>query len=246
MLVGILSGCSEWLSLNPENETTEGQLFTIGDGCRSVVNGLYKGMATRDLYGVELQFGIIDCMSRQYTFKNASERTHKKYIAAHNFDYDNRVLLPTIEAIWKRAYNIIANANNLIQNISKMSSNVFAYGDVERQMILGEAYACRGFMHFELLRLFAPALVNDDGKKYIPYVDVYPDIQANGIPIKEYIAKVINDLEKAKDMTAVYDTTSFGMGCCASGRTRFRNKFEYGWQNDAYYVDDFFKGRGIG
>ncbi len=31
-------------------------------------------------------------------------------------------------------------------------------------MILGEAYACRALVHFDLLRLFAPALIHDDGE----------------------------------------------------------------------------------
>lgn len=67
---------------------------------------------------------------------------------------------------------------------------------MERKMIMGEAYACRALIHFELLRLFAPALVNDDGRTYIPYVESYPVLSASKLGVKPYLEKVIADLEK--------------------------------------------------
>ena len=43
-------------------------------------------------------------------------------------------------------------------------------------MIWGEALALRALFHFDIMRLFAPSMETDDGKKYIPYVDSYPVI----------------------------------------------------------------------
>ncbi len=51
-----LSSCKDWLNLQPEGEATSDKLFTTGDGYRSVLAGVYEAMASRNLYGVELQF----------------------------------------------------------------------------------------------------------------------------------------------------------------------------------------------
>lgn len=64
--------------------------------------GVYEAMASRNLYGVELQFGLVDCMSRQYTWawKYGEEGTNM-YKIARNYDYYNSALRPTIDNIWK-------------------------------------------------------------------------------------------------------------------------------------------------
>ncbi len=60
---------------------------------------------------------------------------------------------------------------------------------MERKMITGEAYACRALIHFELLRLFAPAPVNDDGRAYIPYIESYPVLSATKLGVKPVLEK---------------------------------------------------------
>lgn len=240
-----LISCSDWLNLKPENEATSDQLFEIGDGYRSVLNGLYKKMGEAPLYGVELQFGIIDCISRQYRLSSGSigGSIAQKYIAAQEFDYTHNDLQPEIEKIWLTGYNIIANANNLIQNIKNENPDKFELGEIERSMIMGEAYACRAFMHFDLLRLFAPAPINDDGGTYIPYVDRYPNVQANGITVKETIKKIIADLDIASSLTHQYDTTSMAQSFSATGKARFYRESIPAWPNYTE-INDFYKSRG--
>lgn len=65
-------------------------------------------------------------------------------------------------------YHVIADCNDLIDHVSKESASAFEFGEIEKAKIYGEALAMRAFVHFDLLRLFAPA--KDDGKRYIPYV----------------------------------------------------------------------------
>ncbi len=65
---------------------------------------------------------------------------------------------------------------------------------------------------------------------------------------------MIADLEKARGLVAVYDTTINGQGINLSGTGRFNNDFTYNYQTisgqqiedfDAALIDDFFKGRGV-
>lgn len=242
-----LGSCKDWLDLQPEGQATSDELFSTGDGYRSVLAGIYQAMTSKNLYGVELQFGIVDCMSRQYTWNwNYNEQGTNMYKMAREFDYYNSTLKPTIDNIWKDGFNVVANANNLIQNLENASPDLFAGGETEREMILGEAYACRALMHFDLLRLFAPALVHDEGEQRVPYVEEYPDIQPNGIGVKPFLEKVIRDLKTARSLTIQFDTTALGMSLSASGNARFYSSLESnmeGYQNENT-VDGFYMGRG--
>lgn len=248
ILISVLSlmSCDNWLDLKPEGQATQNDIFSSAEGYRSVLNGLYKSMGKKELYGFELQFGMLDCMSQQYIKDRMSTSNMSAYIAAANFDYNSTDLNPTIEKLWESAYNIIANANNLIQHIKNASPDLFALGEPELNMILGEAYACRALMHFDLLRLFAPAPINDDGKAYVPYVESYPDIQAARIPVNQFLEKVIKDLQSARSLEQAFDTTALGQSVSASGKSRFYNELEYGMEGAASpkTIDDFYKGRG--
>ena len=243
-----LGACS-WLDIEPEGEATSDKLFSTGDGIRSVISGVYKAMTSKNLYGVELQFGLIDCVSQQYTWdwNHSSTDTKNKYREAKAFNYQYADLRKSIDAIWADGYNVIANANNLIQNLQNTSPDVFAGGEMERNMILGEAYACRGLMHFDLCRMFAPAPVMNETGLYLPYVDSYPNIQPVGIEVKQFLEKVVADLEEGRRLTADFDLSPLGQSMSSSYRSRYEGQLDYGMEGyqQENTIDDFYKGRGF-
>ena len=100
-----------------------------------------------------------------------------------------------------KGYNVIANANNLIQSIEKENPGKFEGGEMEQRMILGEAYGCRALMHFDLCRLFAPAPVEQETGDYLPYVTDYPNIQPQAISVDKFLENVVSDIKKARELT---------------------------------------------
>lgn len=243
-----LGACS-WLDIEPEGEATSDKLFSTGDGIRSVISGVYKAMTSRNLYGVELQFGLIDCVSQQYTWdwNYSSSDAKNKYQEAKAFNYQYADLRKSIDAIWADGYNVIANANNLIQNLQNTSPDIFAGGEMERNMILGEAYACRGLMHFDLCRAFAPAPVMNETGLYLPYVDSYPNIQPAGIEVKQFLEKVVADLEEGRRLTADFDLSPLGQSMSSSFHSRYEGQLDNGMEGyqQENTIDDFYKGRGF-
>ena len=236
--------CESWLDIQQEGEVTSEQLFTSGAGYRTALNGLYKAMGKPALYGRELSFGFVDCISQQYdlTDKGAfNEGSEQAYTAATRFEYKDNSLVDLIDGIWLSGFNVIANANDILQNIRNSSADLFEEGEMERRMIMGEAYACRALIHFDLLRLFAPAPVNDDGATYVPYVEDYPNIYASGIAVKPYLDKVIADLLKAREYVVDYDTTTSGKRASSTGVNRMKNAFQI---SGDFAYSDFFAGRG--
>ena len=68
MVAGIaLTSCSDWLDVNPSDEIKEEYLFQTGDGYQTALNGIYRKMATFNLYGSNLTWGIIDAWGQAYS-----------------------------------------------------------------------------------------------------------------------------------------------------------------------------------
>lgn len=243
-----LSSCNDWLDVPVDGQSTSKELFVDGDGYRSALHGLYNSMSRPILYGKELQYGLIDFFSNQYVTAGVPERyfTSAKYTAAANRNFYASVLLPELDNIFLTAYHTIAEANNLIAHIVADADSKFMKGGMERNMIHGEALAVRAFIHFDMLRLYAPAPILDDGRSYIPYVTTFPEIHGKHIPVKEFIDKVISDLEYARTLVKPYDETPLGISTSVDGNARYYNQLQYGLEgaNDISKVDAFFMGRG--
>lgn len=243
------ASCSDWLDIEPDGQATKTKLTETGDGYRTMLSGIYKDMTNANLYGRELQFGLTDCLSQQYTwnwFNGANTTSPTVYQEAKNFNYRQVALRKLIDDVWKQGYNVIANANSLIDDVQRESPDKFDDKEMEQKLILGEAYACRALMHFDLLRLFAPAPIEQEKGLYLPYVETYPNIQPNAIDTKAFLDKVVADLLKAQELTAAFDTTALGQSMNAGAECRFEDSFKYGMEGAANpnLIDDFYKGRG--
>ena len=207
------TSCSDWLELYPADEIKEEYLFSSGDGFRTALNGIYRKMSTFNLYGSNLTWGIIDAWGQSYyldqTSDNGGGKAMKK-IAAFNFK--NAELVPTTDAMWNAAWNVVANCNNLAQQAVVADSMLFNGRERERQMILSEAIGIRAMMQFDLLRIYAPAPITmgfkDDKRTFIPYVDTYPSYVNDHQTVMYCLEKIVNDLKKAQLILQEVDKVS--------------------------------------
>lgn len=242
MLLIMCGGCADWLNQEPENIVTEEKLFNTPYGFRTALNGLYYQMSSEDLYGRELSFATIDVLSQQYDIDKLN-MDNDTYLNLDAYKYTSESVISIIENIWSDSYAIISNANNILKNIKNKEVNFFSEGLLEKNMISGEALACRAFMHFDLLRIFAPSPINDDGKKYIPYVSQFPNITPSALTITECLNNIITDLDSARNLTISFDTTQIGIEGMSSKELRFLG--EYTSNSDLANLNIFFKNRGF-
>ena len=87
-----MTACSDWLDIEPEGQATNDKLTETGDGYRTMLSGVYKAMTSKNLYGVELQFGIVDCISQQYTWdwmSSSGTSVNTIYREARDFNYSS-------------------------------------------------------------------------------------------------------------------------------------------------------------
>lgn len=200
------SSCSDWFDVSPENLVAKDDLFATNNGFRIALNGLYLGMSQKALYGQELTWSFTSFLGQNYDLTPYSWNTQSSYIPATKYDYENTYLRSTSDAIWEKGFNVIANCNSFIQEVESHDSTFFMEGQKEKQLMLAEARGLRALMHFDILRLFAPAPVVNDNNAFVPYVKAYPTIQPTRLTTAEVLKNIIEDLEYAKTNLAVNDT----------------------------------------
>ena len=68
-----MSSCNDWLDVRPSDEIKEEYLFETGNGYRTALNGIYRKLATFDLYGSNLSWGLIDGWGLVYNLDKAPD-----------------------------------------------------------------------------------------------------------------------------------------------------------------------------
>ena len=239
-VLALMSTSCSWLDITPADTVVEEELFSEAEGFHNAINGLYNSMSDSELYGRELSYGFVEVLSQNYVKESFYLKGIKEYSAYYplfTFDYTKEKVQQIIEGIWKKAYTTIANANNIIKNIDNMTPGDFEYGQEEINLIKGEALAVRALLHFDMLRLFAPAPAVADDKPYIPYLETFPYYggQANE-SVENILTKVARDLTEAKELINTFDTldetrraklSSFSRFQLATGGTNAGAFYEY-------------------
>ena len=188
LAVGAVS-CKDWLDVYPRSEITSNKVFENEDGFYSALAGLYIKMADDKLYGFDLTCGYLDLMGGAvymgagnmvtYQANNYyADPTYGPMVAALQFPAFNYTrggirtekTDATLETIWTKMYNTITNANLLLQEL-KTTDVAFETG--VKELLTGEALAVRAYLHLDLVRLFQPPYLSEQGRtaKRIPYME---------------------------------------------------------------------------
>ncbi|HEY8388169.1 MAG TPA: RagB/SusD family nutrient uptake outer membrane protein [Parasegetibacter sp.] len=196
-----LSGCSKWLDVSPKSTLKEEELLSTQDGFIDVLNGVYIRITEDRLYGQELGYGFIDVLAQYYD--NIPSTPSHQYNQASKYNYENASVKNIIDNIWTGMYRAITNCNVIVERIDD-KQDVFTGNNYKR--VKGEALALRAFMHFDLLRLFAPAYsTTTRDQKGIPYVN---KISKTAIPFStiDQVCQMIEaDLLAARNLLHDFD-----------------------------------------
>ena len=232
MLMAGMSSCQDWFDVSPKADVKAEDMFEAESGFRDILTGVYGLMIHENLYGRQLTFGYTDVLAQYYNQITTQEH---EYIKTVDFKYNEPVDKAVIEKIWSTQYKAIANLNTLLAYIDK-KQEVFS-SDAIYRIYKGEALALRAFLHFDLLRLFAPSpKVNATGT-YLPYFTTYPSKYEPKQKTSDFLQLVIGDLLKAKDLVAYFDSTH------VTGTGLYSATWRYTPQN--INLGRFFHSRGI-
>ena len=216
-----LGACKKFLDVKPKTQVESNVAFEDEKGYQQALTGIYVKMTSKSLYGKELTFGMMDVLGRQY---NAITGAYTNF-DAYNYELDTAKT--RIAAVWKNMYNGIANANNLMENLERADRPQFS--GVNYNVIKGETLGLRAFMHFDLLRLFAPAPASPGGMEAlaIPYVTKFSSVNASRGSVSSVIEKILADLDAAAALLKTSDPIVAGNPAATNYlRDRFY-KFNY-------------------
>lgn len=202
-LLGMFSGCSDWLDYQPKDKETEDQTFSSKKGFYTAVNGVYNRLVEDALYGKNLTYGLIDIMGRRYATSSSLkysisgvEDFNATLISNHT--YSDIDLSDAIEMIWEDMYAAILNINVILDNAEQKKGSVLIEKDYN--LIKGDMLSLRAFLHFDLLRIFGPVYSRNPEQLSIPYNDtreaqVYDLLSAKSI-IYDHILPDLNAAEE--------------------------------------------------
>ena len=197
-VVSSLSSCENWFDVRPKTQVAITDMFANEDGFIDVLNGAYIQMTHPMMYGREMTFGMVDCIGQVYTSAGT-----ERYSDLLGHKYDTKFSKPIVDSVWQMTYKAIGNLNILIEALETADKRMFE--EANYHCIYGEALALRGFLHFDMLRLYAPAFSVAPNAVAIPYVTKFSYEVTPSSTVSEVANLILDDLEDAAEMLADWD-----------------------------------------
>jgi len=189
----LLTSCDDYLDVAPSDKQTADQLFANKAGFYTAANGIYDALAGDELYGKQMTWEAVDILSKSYSPTNSAQ--YIKSLTANS--YTDTYTSPIFSSIWGKAYELILNANLLIDQVDKQQGMLTSQ---EAACLKGEMLAVRAFLHLDMLRLFGPSPINGYDQPAIPYNESTEVFAHDLLTIKEAGEKIIRDLNAAEEL----------------------------------------------
>lgn len=203
MFVGMaFAGCEDWFDVSPKTEMKADDMFLDERGFRDALTGAYSLMTANGIYGKEMVMGFTEVLAQSYD--GLASSVTSPYLNTAKYAYTEASEEGKLKEIWKNQYKVVANLNGLLSYIEEQKG-VFSPGMYE--VVKGEALALRGYLHFDLLRLFAPAPASLNGveQNAIPYVDRYTNQAFPQLTVGQVLERVVADVDSARNYLRTTD-----------------------------------------
>ena len=194
----VLSGCNDWLDVNPRTEVKKDVLLETQKGFRDVLTGAYIRMKNANLYGGETTWGTVEYLAQHW---ETTAGTTNNYIQTYNYTASS--VKDRFTNIFKTYYKVIADVNSILEVIDE-KKDIFTKGNYE--LIKGEALALRAFCHLDVLRLFGPMPTGEISEnKILPYVKTVTNEVHDYSTYKQFVALLSEDLNEAEKLLGAVD-----------------------------------------
>ena len=201
--------CDDWLDVKPKTQVESSELLKDEAGYKDALWGVYTLMVQKSMYGLNMTVSL-DAMAKIYSRVGTSATQYP----LSTYSYTSTKAKSLINDVWQKTYTTIANVNNIIGNIQEADPAMFSKDNYN--VIYGEALGLRAFLHFDLLRLFAPAYADDPEAQGIPYVDRFDYNITEVQTVSKTIDLILKDLEDAAALLKVADPLCTGRAITTS------------------------------
>lgn len=183
----MFSSCSDFLTEDPKGKLTPDNFYSNQNEIDMAVNALYFKVQS---YQCNSNPMILYCQGDDVTSTTGSNKA--AYLSADA--YETPTDTKGLEDGWRRMYQIILVANDIINNASKAGLS-----QDNLNLAMGQAYYWRAYSYFTLVRLFGPLPMNLNNE---------PDNNATPLTSVENVYKqILDDLDDAEkcNLPAKYD-----------------------------------------
>lgn len=184
------TSCNKFLDVQPEGQLTGDQLLKDAEGFETAMYGVYATMGTKQLYGENLSHNMLEILAQYFDCQN----TFVDNLKVYNYKFSS--VEAVLSDIWTKAYNNIANVNNVIKNLERFSPENLKHYNIYK----GEALGLRAFMHFDLLRVYTENIKLNAAASGIPYSANFKLEAPPFIPLADVYTKIIADLTEAEQL----------------------------------------------
>ena len=157
-LLFFFTSCSNWLDVPPKTSINEEDLYAHEYGFKDVLTGFYLKLGDPSLYGKQFTYNFMEFLAQRYENKMIIDNELYNYSGSYK---------TIVENYYSMIYKVIANINNFLYYIDA-NRDVIKTPDYY-EVMKGEALGLRGFLHFELLRLFGPIYSQSPETKCLAY-----------------------------------------------------------------------------
>ncbi|MCW3463030.1 RagB/SusD family nutrient uptake outer membrane protein [Chitinophaga nivalis] len=213
-IAGVLTSCTKYLDVQPEDQFLENQVYSSRVSIRNVLNGIYLNLAKPVLYGENLSSTTLDVLAQYYNTGNSG---HPYYTTA-TYKYTDAATMKRTTDIWNNAYTAILNINLFIANLEAGNK---VLSEEEKALMLGEAYGLRAFIAFDMLRLFGPLNAMDAARPVIPYPRTPASKIETLLSAASVVANVLEDLTTAVKLLDKDPVRTNGIKTAGAGEDAF-------------------------
>lgn len=192
--VSLLVACNkDFLDVKPQQSVLIEDVFSQMSTSRAAVNGLYSLMQSYSYYGRDAMV-IPEVLSDNVT---RSVRTGNRYTGMNTMTHT--ATDANVSRMWNQMYQVATNANAIIANEDNIKKIATSLEQAEAAQLVGEAYAIRAMVYFDLAKFFGrPLNFTADGSHLCVPLVLKPvtKIEEVVFPARNTAAEVYAQIEK--------------------------------------------------
>ena len=224
--VSLLVACNkDFLDVKPQQSVLIEDVFSQMSTSRAAVNGLYSLMQSYSYYGRDAMV-IPEVLSDNLT---RSVRTGNRYTGMNTMTHT--ATDANVSRMWSQMYQVATNANAIIANEDNIKKIATSLEQAEVAQLVGEAYAVRALVYFDLAKFFArPLNFTADGSHLCVPLVLKPvtKIEEVVFPARNTAAEVYAQIDK--DITEALKRLPVDGGVIIGGAVNnalFKNKITF-------------------
>ncbi len=225
--ISLFSSCDDWLTVEPKDMVTVDKALTTPEGYTSALVGVYQILQNVYNPGGFVMGSGVDTFANIYT--EPSIGFSQSLNSAYNYNFSDTSYDNSSGAAFLQMYKAITNLNVILSSIE--TTEVLTAE--QKNFVEGEARALRGFLHFDIWRIYGTAPDDNAGTSnlILPYSLEVSNEFIPYLNYNDYFANILSDLEQAKDMLSFSDPIIYYSNELLNVEGSIEEYEDLGWYN---------------